>query len=326
MRPALAWVESPFQLIGAIEAHAAGYLGSQLDVVPRAGIEPLVATVGVFHRLGLPASVAIRPPSPRRPTGAPVTAIGDAFSGQVQQRLVTGVHGRLVLLDDGRATRRLLDALLQKPGPVPLLRPHVPASPTRRLLAGLALNRLRSAMANGRLDLVTALNLPEADLEAAARANLPVRRHRFGWLRTLPVVEAAPGTVVLGTSLVANGLIAAGPYLDWVGSIARAGAVTYRAHRREDHRTLGPLAAAGVDIRGGDLPVEVTLRGLRPGQPVLTLPTTAAGTLRILAPQARIREFAVPEGWWLPSAPLEVRRRLVPDSSAGVAGTVMVAA
>ena len=98
--------------------------------------------------------------------------------------------------------------------------------------------------------------------------------------------------------------------------------MTYRAHRREDARTLGPLAAAGVDVGDGAIPVEVVLRGLRPGQEVLTLPTTAASTLRMLAPLARIREFAVPEAWWLPSVPEQARQRLVPDESAGLAGPV----
>lgn len=323
---AVAWVESPFQLIGALEAHAAGLLGRWLEVVPRAETDPLAATVAEFRRFGLPDGVTVRRPAYRPPSGVPLLAVGDAFSGQVQRLLAAGMPGRVVLLDDGRATRRMLDALVQ-PG-VPLLRPHVPAPVTRQLLARLALARLRAAMTRGRVELVTALDLPEPALGAAASAGLPVRWHRFGWLRSLPLAEEdlvdRPGTVVLGSSMVANGLVAAEPYLEWVCSIARTGATTYRAHRREDERTLGPLAAAGVDVRSGALPVEVGLRGLRPGQDVLTLPTTAASTLRMLAPTARIREFAVPQEWWLPSVPQVARRRLVPDESAGPAGAGVV--
>jgi hypothetical protein len=46
---------------------------------------------------------------------------------------------------------------------------------------------------------------------------------------------------------------------------------------------------------------------------VLTLPTTAVSTLRLITPEARIQEFAVPDSWWLPDVPMVARRHLVPD-------------
>jgi hypothetical protein len=321
---ATAWVESPFQLIGALEAHAAGLLGTRLDVVPRAGIDSLAMTIAELQRLGLPRGVEVRPAATRPPRQPGLVAFGDAFSGQVQRLLATKPPVHVVLLDDGRATWRMLDALTLDG--VPLLRPHVVASPPRALLARVALARLQRQARWGWVDVVTALDVPAALLERCSAAGLRVNRHEFGWLRSLPsagvaAVSSRQPTVVLGTSMVANGLIAAEPYLAWVRSIVAASPVpvSYLAHRREDSSTLQPLAAAGLEVRSGSLPVEVTLRDLRPGQDVVTLPSTAASTLRMLSPQARIREYAVPESWWLPSTPAAARRRLVPDESAGPA-------
>jgi hypothetical protein len=309
----LAWVESPFQLLGALEAHSSRLLAEQLVVLPRHEIEPLATTVGELHRLGLPLGVTVLPPSraPRRVGGT--LAIGDAFSGEVHRLLMQSSPDSVVLLDDGRATRRVMDALVV-PG-VPLIRPHVLPSPPRSLLARLALLKLKWLAGQGRLEVITALRLPDSVIVAAQRAGIRVLHHSFGWLRGLPA-DATPDydTVVLGTSMVANDLISAEPYLDWVRAIARDGPVSYRAHRREDARTLAPLAScAGVVIETGGVPVEVSLRGMTARQRVLTLPTTAVSTLRLITPRARIQEFAVPEAWWLPAVSSAARRHLVPD-------------
>jgi hypothetical protein len=311
---ALAWVESPFQLLGALEAHSSRLLGEQLVVLPRRDIEPLATTVGELHRLGLPLGVTVLPPgrAPRRVGGT--LAIGDAFSGEVHRMLMQSSPDSVVLLDDGRATRRVMDALVV-PG-VPLVRPHVMPSQPRLLLARLALLKLKWLAGQGRLEVITALRLPDSVITAAERAGIRVLHHSFAWLRGLPTDPSTPDydTVVLGTSLVANDLISAEPYLNWVRAIARDGPVSYRAHRREDARTLAPLArCSGVVIETGGVPVEVSLRGMTARQRVLTLPTTAVSTLRLITPRARIQEFAVPEAWWLPAVSSAARRHLVPD-------------
>jgi hypothetical protein len=309
----LAWVESPFQLLGALEAHSSGVLGERLVVLPRQGVEPLATTITELQRLGLPPGVSLLPagPAPHRHNGP--LAIGDAFSGAVHRMLVQSSAPTLVLLDDGRSTRRVMDALVM-PG-VPLIRPHIVPSPPRALLAKVALAKLKRMAGQGRLRVVTALNLPDAVVEAATAAGIRVQKHDFSWLRGLPG-DAVPGTdtVVLGTSLVANDLIAAQPYLDWVCGIAQEGPVTYRAHRREDERTLGPLSQCpGVVVETGQVPVEVSLRRMTNRNRILTLPTTAVSTLRMITPDARIQEFAVPDCWWLPDVPMVARRHLVPD-------------
>ncbi|MFI7585654.1 hypothetical protein ACIB24_01100 [Spongisporangium articulatum] len=317
-----AWVESPFQLLGALEAHAEGLLGESLDVVPRAGLEPLAVTVAELTRLGLPAGSTVRPAVAAPARGARTLAVGDVFSGRVQQLLAGRPPHRVVLLDDGRATLRMLQALSRRD--VPLVRPHAPASALRSALARVTLARLKHLARAGRLDVVTALDVPPELVDAARRVGVQVHRHSFGWLRSQPsdVPAAGPGPVVLGSSMVANGLIHAEPYLEWVRSIAAnspTGPVTYRAHRREDERTLRPLRAAGVDVRSGAVPVEVSLRGMALGQQVVTLPTTAASTLRMLAPQARVSEYAVPETWWQAGVSDVTRQRLVPEVSSGPA-------
>jgi hypothetical protein len=309
----LAWVESPFQLLGALEAHAGGILGDELAVLPRAGRTALEATVAELHRLGLPPGARILAPSSRLRLHGETFGIGDAFSGKVQRLLVERSPVRAVLLDDGRSTRRVMDALTC-PG-VPLMRPHVAASPPRAILARLALLRLKRLAARGRLRVVTALRLPDPVVAAAELAGIRVQKHAFSWLRALPGGGVPRfGTVVLGSSMVANDLIAAGPYLEWVRDIARSGPITYRAHRREDERTLGPLRELpGVDVEDGEVPVELSLRGMTAQQHVLTLPTTAVSTLRLITPQVRIQEFAVPATWWRPDVPQVARMHLVPD-------------
>jgi len=312
----LAWVESPFQLLGALEAFASGRLGQRLVVLPRRNVGPLAVTVAELERLGLPAGVSVSAPgrAPHRYNG--VLAVGDAFSGEVHRLLLQSSPQRLILLDDGRSTKRVMDALV-KPG-VPLVRPHIAPTLARSLLAGLALAKMKRMAAQGRLQVITALWLPEPVVAAAEAAGVRIAHHSFEWLRGLPgrPGDALPGTetVVLGTSLVANNLIAAGPYLDWVATIARRGPITYRPHRREDERTLAALAGGpGIVIETGQVPVEVSLRAMTSRHRVFTLPTTAVSTLRLIAPEARIQEFAIPESWWQPTVPEVARRHLVPD-------------
>lgn len=320
--PVLAWVESPFQLLGALELHSSGLKGRRLVVLPRRDVEPLVSTAAELRRLGLPEGVRLLPPgrAPRSFQGT--LAIGDAFSGEVHRLLLQSSPEEVLLLDDGRSTRRVMDALVT-PG-VPLIRPHILPSSGRSLLARLALGKLKRMAGQGRLQVITALRLPGPVISAAERAGIRVLHHNFAWLRSLPG-NAVPShdTVVLGTSLVANNLIYAEPYLDWVRCIVRDGPVTYRAHRREDAMTLGPLGRVpGLVIETGEVPVEVSLRGMTSRQRVLTLPTTAVSTLRLITPQARIQEFAVPDSWWLPAVPTAARQHLVPDP--GEAETIKI--
>jgi hypothetical protein len=312
-----AWVESPFQLLGALEAHAAGRLGERLVVLPRKDVEPLVTAVAEVSRLGLPDGVTVKLPTgaPRR--GGEYLAVGDAFSGAVHRLLVQAPPRRLALLDDGRSTRRVMDALLDDD--VPLVRPHIKQTAHRTVLARMAKLRLRRMIGQHRLKVITALNLPDRVLRAAGEAGLPIEHNDFSWLRSLPESGAAEDTgpdktVVLGTSMVANRLIRAQPYLAWIRGMADRGPVIYRAHRRENASTLSPLTNyPGITMIRGEVPVEVSLRGMTGRHRVVTLPTTAVSSLRLIAPQADIREFAVPPEWWMPGVPEAARQQLTPD-------------
>ncbi len=311
----LAWVESPFQLLGALEAHSAGQLTRTIAVLPRRGVRSLQRTVAELRRLGLPPGARILPAARAPHTYNGNLAIGDAFSGEVHLLLLSSRPRGVTLLDDGRSTRRVMDALVGRE--LRLVRPHIHPTPSRRFLAELALRRLRRLSRRRRLRMVTAMHLPDSVVAAAERAGIPVSRHDFAWLRSLPGDPVGDAeTVVLGTSMVATRLISAQPYLDWVRSVAHEGPVTYRPHRREDASTLGPLSRVeGLSIAPGEVPVEVSLRALTPRQRLITLPTTAVSTLRMVAPAARIQEFAVPDEWWLPDVPEAARRHLVPDGS-----------
>ncbi len=66
-------------------------------------------------------------------------------------------------------------------------------------------------------------------------------------------------------------------------------------------------------IETGQVPVEIDLRRMTARNRVLTLPTTAVSTLRLITPEVPIQEFAVPDAWWLPHVPQVARRHLVPD-------------
>src|SRR3954454_22835975 len=95
----LAWVESPLQLLSAIEARHAGILGP-VDLVARTGSEPLRVTVEELRRLGLPEGTTIRFGG-RAMAARGTWAVGDAFSGQVQGRIATGRPKQVVLGGEG---------------------------------------------------------------------------------------------------------------------------------------------------------------------------------------------------------------------------------
>ncbi|WP_245966188.1 hypothetical protein [Sphaerisporangium album] len=313
---AVAWVESPLQLLCAVEARYAGVAGPEMRVVTRAKLPALKVTRRELAALDLPPGLRIetaeggRMPRPGRGTA---WVLGDAFSGRMQLTSLTAAPARMVLVDDGLATIRLLELLTSRPGTA-LLRARARSTPSRRVLGTAAAIRLRAAARAGRLTVFTALPVP-ADLAAAVRGlGAELVTHDFAWLRSQPAVRhprPAENTVVLGTSLVRNGLIHRDRYLSWL--FALKGPLAYFPHRREDP---GDLAAVrdhpGVTVYDGGVPVEMTLRDLRPGQRVLSLPSTAVTSLRVLlsARGVPVETVDVPDDWWTPSASISLRSHL----------------
>ncbi|MDH2429557.1 hypothetical protein [Sphaerisporangium sp. TRM90804] len=312
---AVAWVESPLQLLCAVEARYAQVVGPATRVVTRAKLPALRVTRRELASLDLPEGLMMETAEDGmpRPGRHADWVLGDAFSGRMQLTSLTSAPSRLVVVDDGLATIRLLELLVAKGG-TPLLRARAESGLGRRVLGAAAGVRLRAAARAGRLTIFTALPVP-ADLAKEVRAlGAELVTHDFAWLRSQPSLahpRPAENTVVLGTSLVRNGLIHRDRYLSWL--FALQGPLAYYPHRREDP---GDLAAVrdhpGVTVYDGGVPVEMTLRDLRPGQRVLSLPSTAVTSLRVLlsARGVPVETVDVPDDWWTPSASVSLRTHL----------------
>ncbi|GAA3238753.1 hypothetical protein [Actinocorallia longicatena] len=307
----LAWAESPLQLLSAVEARHAGLLGPA-EILVRAGSDALTATAAELVRLGPPAGTTLEFASRAR-AGRRVWAVGDAFSGQVQAKLLTSLPSRIVLVDDGLATIHLL-GLLAGPWRQPLIRARARAGRVRRILGSAAGARLRSAAREGRVTVFTGLPVPSAVLARAHRAGIEVVQHDFPYLRSLAADPApAERTVVLGTSLVANGLVDRGSFLGWINGILAGERVAYYPHRREDPEILAMLRDdPRVTLVERGLPVELSLRGLSPRHRVLSLPSTALTSLRVLlGPDGpAIEGVTVPSAWWTDRADQSLRTHL----------------
>ncbi|WP_433256376.1 hypothetical protein ACQPYK_17275 [Streptosporangium sp. CA-135522] len=318
---AVAWVESPLQMLCAVEAHHAGLLGPRARVVPRAGLRPLLITRREISRLGPPGGLELAAPEPEmpRPRRGTTWAVGDAFSGKVQFGWLTALPGRIVIVDDGLATIRLLELLT---GQVftPLLRARASASGPlraglRRALGTAAGLRLRAAARSGRLSIFTALPVPAELARAVRDGGTELITHDFAWLRSQPLRRPRPQerTVVLGTSLVRNGLIHRERYFTWLAGLGSSEPVAYFPHRREDPHDLDRVRRQpGITVYDGGIPAEMTLRGLAAEQRVLSLPSTAVTSLRVLlsARGVTVETVDVPDEWWTAQAAPSLRSHL----------------
>lgn len=311
------WVESPLQLLSAIEAHTAGLTGDATAVNLRPGVAGLESTRTTLER-ALPAGVVLR-----EGIGGLGAAwgshhhrwgVGDLHSGQVQRALLAPLGEReLVIIDDGLATLALLEQLASEK-PVPLVRQSAPGGSQRRAL-GLAMWHLtRARAAAGKVLVVTAMPLPQALRGRLADVGVAVEGHRFEWLRAQPVEETfSEPTMVVGSALAADGLIREEPYLRWVESLTEEGPLSYFPHRRERGDALARLAAhPRITVRPNTVPVEMRLRGLFPGQRVQALPSTAIPSLRLLlgGRDVRVHGSRVPDAWWTAAASPELRAHL----------------
>ncbi|MBB2910149.1 hypothetical protein FHS43_001412 [Streptosporangium becharense] len=313
---AVAWVESPLQMLCAVEAHHAGLLGPRTRLVPRARLRPLAVTGRELDHLDLPPGLELTAPEPDvpRPRRGATWAVGDAFSGKVQARWLTAFPGRTVIVDDGLATIRLLE-LLTAPAGTPLLRARGRSGRLRTLLGVAAGFRLRAAARAGRLSIFTALPVPEELARAVRDRGAELVTHDFAWLRSQPLRGPRPAerTVVLGTSLVRNGLIHRDHYFTWLAGLGSAGPVAYFPHRREDPDDLVRVGEQpGITVYDGGMPAEMTLRGLAAEQRVLSLPSTAVTSLRVLlsARGVAVETVDVPDEWWTTEAAPSLRSHL----------------
>jgi hypothetical protein len=315
-RPATkdALVESPLQLLCTIEAHEAGFGGAQTEVQVRADVPILARTRDALIETGLPGGILIR-------SRAPVTAlspvaprdriVGDAFSGLFQTSLLTRSTRSMVLVDDGLATLHLARLLVDSGE---IVRAGVPVGGVRRRLARIAARRLLRVADGGGLTLFTALPLPSGLPGALEAKGIHVVVNRFEWLAGRALEDAPPEpTVVVGSALAANGLIDPDRYLAWVLGHAADGPVRYIPHRRSHPMVTRALAASpSVTVDESSIPIELRLSGMRSGQRILSLPSTAAVLLTtILAPRGVVVDARpVPDDWWTDLATPERRAYL----------------
>lgn len=311
------WVESPLQMLSAIEAHGAGLLGRRTVIHPRSGTAGMGATMRALMDqapLGVRfAEAALTVPALRR-KDTNRWVCGDAFSGRIQRELLGPLGAdEVVVIDDGLATIKLLAALASD-RPTPLLRPRTRATPPRTALGLAAWYRLRRLAARGRLMACTALPIP-AGIERRFRAiGGHLEHHGFEWLATQPVPESFhEPSIVVGSAMVSDGLIHAEPYVDWITGITEDGPLSYFPHRREQPEFLRRLAGHPlIHVQENTVPVEMRLRGLRRGQTVQALPSTVLPSLRLLLGpnEVRVHGQHVPEHWWTDAATPALRAHL----------------
>jgi hypothetical protein len=275
----LAWVESPLQLIAAAEFAAAQR--QAVDVALRVG--PQMAETAE-RLIGLRALFSAVVPYIGIPWGMLASRrswlIGDGFSGQFQTAMATLGARSVTLLDDGMMTIHLARSIA---GAREYARPGVRTGGHRALLASLTRDRMLALAARERLSFFTAFAEHDA-LRALADAAVPVTENAFAWLRSSASPVTLPGsTVVLGAAAVADARSDAETYLRWVRGVARSvGApVAYLPHRREPAGMLRAVdGIPGVTVVRTGIPVELALAGTDRTLDIVTLPSTAAVTLR----------------------------------------------
>ncbi|GAA1692138.1 hypothetical protein GCM10009792_10070 [Microcella alkalica] len=295
-----AWVESPLQLLGALEhaALTADERDQPLAIIPRAGDPQLGRTADVAHAREMPRATAIGIerrllPWPRFRAGGD-WLVGDPFSGLVQARLARAVPERLVIVDDGAITRRL--ARLLDAGE-PLLRPAgregESLSGLRTTLGATTTRTLLALAAEGRLEVTTYLDPADPASGLLGGLGAVVRHHRFAWTRDQGLeARAVPPDhlIVLGTAGVADGRVDPAEQRRFVAELARAGRVAYLPHRREPGWFLRAVARErNVVVIPAHVPIELSLGGASRALDIVSRPSSALETLRLVLDGTRSR-------------------------------------
>jgi hypothetical protein len=265
----LAWVESPLQILGAAEwAHARG---TRVDVAGR-----LMAQV--------------------EQTTNEVAARGALFGEQV------GFHGipwRMLASHEHWLVGAVAfaDSLT---GARPYARPRVGREGRlARRITPLALDLVQLRAARGAVELFTAFPLGDERQARVRGLGATVSRHGFEWVRgTRSATPLGAGRVILGTARVADGLLERSDHVAWVRRQARGGPAVYLPHRRECEQTLGEVGRiGGVTVVHTGLPVELVLAGRDRPREIVTLPSSAAVTLRrvLAGSESVVRELGLTE-------------------------------
>ncbi len=303
-----AWVESPLQILNAVEF--AAETGEPLRIYPRDAVRQLEATIAAIE-LQLPVGVEFAPPL-RTIFGLPPSArakllVGDIYSGQFRAYFALRSSRDLVIVDDGTSTLHLASTLANRHKR--LSRMSKRESPVMKLL-GLRLRQKISRVARkGRVAIFTVYEETQ-HVTGLSALGYEVMKNSHRWLADVSLggVRIESARVILGTSLVATGQIRAEPYLDWVRDISRRGSALYHPHRREDAETIEAVAAIpGVRVIRSRVPVELFLAGRATVKEIYTLPTSAVRVLSGVLPSAQVSMSSVPIEWWVPEGRPELR-------------------
>lgn len=300
----VAWVESPLQLLGALEhAHAHG---TALTIVPRGGDAQLENTAAhLAARLGLDTASRVTIALDRRLMPARVFRpdgrwlVGDAYSGQVQLRLDRAEPAALTIVDDGAITRRLAEQLQAGE---PLLRPRPPRRlvTLRRELASRTTRKLRGLAARGRLSVTTYLADDDAAVTVLRELGAVVMCHRFDATRRhgqRAIAVPAGRLIVLGSAAVADGLSEPHVELARLRDLAGEAAIAYLPHRREPQWFLTAASRLpGVVVVPARLPIELALAGSERPLDIIAPASTAAETLPLVLRGTESVVRALPSG------------------------------
>lgn len=311
----IAFVESPLQFLSALEAQ-----GSDEDLLirARANAKGMTSFLDAFDPEWLPKNVKLErtgaKPGILRRLNPGRIYIGDACSGQVHKALALAYLERrmpeVVILDDGLATYSTVEILTAKRGP--LVRPRQKLKASRAVMAAHVADRLRGLAPAGKLRWHTALPVSKAVRKAFLKTGAEITRHRFEHLQTLPTGGSHPReNPVIGSALVADGLIREDAYRAWLDELASMGSITYYPHRRETDEFLAELGRdERVRIKHVGLPIELRLVNLPPNSTIRSLPSTAAISLATLNPDVTINVTEVPAEWWTGASPDSLRKSL----------------
>ncbi|WP_430867950.1 hypothetical protein [Demequina aurantiaca] len=294
----VAWVESPLQLVNAVE-HAAA-TGEPLRICMRAHAKQLQSTADVLEP-HLPEHVEIAGVWNFAYLSPFLLArnrlIGDAYSGQFRLAVaLTGVRD-LVVVDDGSAMLNFAEQVRECR---PLARHGRNERWVSRRLGALASRHLHHTVSIGGLSIFSAYS-DDDELLAVGSAGAKILHNRYRWVRKTKFVkdDDAMHTVVLGSALHDDGYVKGGPYREWVRAQADSGAGVYFPHRREKAKSLKRYQEIkGLKVRTAALPIEIVLASSRELHTVVTLPSSVVATLRNILPEGvEIRVCPVPEEW-----------------------------
>jgi hypothetical protein len=285
MRPtpisAVAWVESPLQLIGAAEwaaAHGrriplAGRLTAQMSETA----DELIGRGALFGPsepyLGIPWNLLARHRH---------WLVGDGFSGQFRLAATVLRPRRITFLDDGANSVAYADALT---GHGTYSRPGVRERGLTTRLVPFTLQQILGRAVAGQVGFFTAFPFGAHRAALLSAIGVRVDRHRFEWTRRTarPFSTTTGGRVLLGSARPVDGRMPMREYLDWVAAEAALAPVTYLPHRRESAAQRAAAAAIpGVHVSKQALPAELIIAGATEPLEILTLPSSTTTTLPLV--------------------------------------------